>query len=202
MRYLGGHLGTAVTALVDGQLDPQSADRAWAHVHGCSLCTRQVEREGWVKRQLAAMSGEAPTVPPEGLVGSLYGLSAGPLPGSAQETSAAWSAVEEIERRERGRRRTGLAVVGAGSVSAAVLGFASLTGSTLGISGSPTTPSTPAVTRPSPALATSTAMLTSTAHVHGRLPRGVRGPVRATVDGGTAEPRGAGETGPPPDLQR
>ena len=30
-----GHLGTAASALVDGQLDEESADRAWDHVMVC-----------------------------------------------------------------------------------------------------------------------------------------------------------------------
>lgn len=203
MRYLGGHLGTSVSALVDGQLDPASAERAWAHVHGCSLCCGQVAREGWVKSQLAAMTGDAPTAPPAQLVGSLYDLPGGsrPFPGhaatpdratpdrAAPDPAAAWATVDAIERRERGRRRAGLALVGAGSVSVAVLGFASLTASPLGISGTPSAPTT-AVTRPgTPA---ESATIAPTARVHGRLPRG-------TYDRtGT----GAGDAAVPPELRR
>lgn len=186
MRYLGGHLGTSVSALVDGQLDPQSADRAWAHVHGCPSCAGRVKREGWVKRQLATISVEDRSDPPDQLVGSLYDLSsrhpAAPL--QLGDPSSAWAAVGEIERRERGRRRGGLAVVGAGSVSAAVLGFASLAGAPLGIAGTSSTPATTAVTRPSTPPTSSTAMISTTAHVHGRLPRS------------------ALETAGPSDLQR
>lgn len=159
MRYLGGHLGVTVSALVDGQLDPASADRAWAHVHGCGLCRRQVEREGWVKRQLATMTGEQG--PPPQLLGSLYGL--GAHGRSADEPSPdpalAWAAVEELERQGRGRRRVGIAAVGVGSVSAAVLGLATLTGSTLGIGSAPTA-------RPSQS---PTAFIAPVAEVHGRL---------------------------------
>lgn len=159
MRYLGGHLGTAVSALLDGQLDRASTERAWSHVQGCALCVRQLEHEGWVKRRLATISGVGDG-PPAQLLGSLYGLphgidrgGAGQDPwstvstgstgwGDADAEVAAWAAVGEIERRGRGRRRTGLALAGAGSVSVAVLGFASLGGATLGISGTPaeTTP--------------------------------------------------------------
>lgn len=160
MRYLGGHLGVTVSALVDGQLDPASAERAWAHVQGCGLCHRQVQREGWVKRQLAAMTGEQG--PPPQLLGSLYGLSAG-REGAVEEPSpdpaVAWAAVEELERQGRGRRRAGIALVGVGSVSAAVLGFATLTGSTLGIGEAPST----APSR------TPTAWIAPVAEVHGRL---------------------------------
>jgi hypothetical protein len=160
MRYLGGHLGITVSALVDGQLDPPSAERAWAHVHGCALCRRQVEREGWVKTQLAAMTGEQG--PPPQLLGALYGL------GSAQsapdeppaEEALAWAAVDEIERQGRGARRAGIALVGVGSVSAAVIGLATLTGSTLGIGRAPTTAPTQ----------TPTAQIAPVAEVQGRLP--------------------------------
>jgi hypothetical protein len=159
MRYLGGHLGVAVSALVDGQLDAASAERAWVHVHGCGTCRRQVEREGWVKTQLASMPGDEG--PPPQLLGSLYSLGRG---AEDPDPAVAWAAVEELERRGRGRRRTGIAVVGAGSVSAAVLGLASLTGSTLGIGGAATTaPSTAPTMAP-------TAVIAPVARVHGRLP--------------------------------
>ncbi len=130
---LGGHLGgPAVSALVDGQLDEESTERAWSHVMGCASCGRAVEREGWVKRQLAQMAGtRAEDDVPDRLLGSLYELD--PV---ESETRAAWAAVGELEERSRGRRRAGLAAVGVGSVSAAVLGFTALSGSTLGIGGS------------------------------------------------------------------
>jgi anti-sigma factor RsiW len=159
MRYLGGHLGVTVSALVDGQLDPPSAERAWAHVHGCPICRRQVEREGWVKTQLAAMTGEE-GLPPQ-LLGSLYGLGSAPA-DRGSDPAAAWAAVEAIERQGRGRRRTGLALAGAGSVSVAVLGLATLTGSPLGIGGGTTT-------SPSQAPAS---LIAPVARAHGRLPLG------------------------------
>ena len=188
MRYLGGHLGITVTALVDGQLDPASSERAWAHVHGCASCRRQVEREGWVKTQLAAMSGEQG--PPPQLLGSLYGLGAATGDPEA-DRAAAWAAVEEIERRGRGRRRAGLAVAGAGSVSAAVLGLASLTGATLGIGGAPASaPTTAPSTAP-------TAMIAPLARVHGRLPLETRQP---RSDRGVV--RGTRQGEGPADLQR
>jgi anti-sigma factor RsiW len=159
MRYLGGHLGIAVSALVDGQLDATAAERAWVHVHGCETCRRQVEREGWVKTQLASIPGDEG--PPQQLLGSLYSLGQS---ADAPDPAAAWAAVEELERRGRGRRRAGIALVGAGSVSAAVLGLASLTGSTLGIGGAP--PTAPAT---APSIAP-TAVVAPVARVHGRLP--------------------------------
>jgi hypothetical protein len=122
--HLGGHLGASVSALVDGQLDPQAEERAWAHVMECVSCREQVEREGWLKRRLAQI-GEAE--PPAQLVGSLFQLTA-----SAAEEAHAWATVEALEQRSRTRRRAGLVLVGAGSVSAAVLGIATLSGMPLG----------------------------------------------------------------------
>lgn len=145
---LGGHLsGPAVSALVDGQLDDESTERAWAHVVGCSGCGRAVEREGWVKRQLAEMAGSpAPDDElPAGLLGSLYDLDPVQL-----ETRQAWAAVGELEERGRGRRRAGIALVGGGAVSAAVLGFTALGGSPLGVGSVPSGPPPSALTRSTP----------------------------------------------------
>ncbi len=186
MRYLGGHLGITVSALLDGQLDAASAERAWAHVHGCEICYRQVEREGWVKTQLAAMTGDEG--PPPQLLGSLYGLGSmsrmdpalsrvDPSAQGAAEGAAAWAAVEDLERRGRGRRRAGIALAGAGSVSVALLGFASLTGTTLGIGGAPAATPTTALTgtgRPSTTPFTGfTMVIAPSAAAHGRLPSGL-----------------------------
>lgn len=185
MRYLGGHLGTAVTALVDGQLDPRSAERAWTHVHSCRACRDRVRHEGWVKRRLATINDDGD--PSDRLLGSLYGLSAAQLRDAAagqtaagQTTDAqmagveAWHAVGEIERSSRGRRRTGIALAGAGSLSVAMLGFATLSGTTLDIGGAPAGPPTSALTGPSRPAATSTPMATvgvaPVARVHGRIP--------------------------------
>jgi anti-sigma factor RsiW len=190
MRYLGGHLGTAVTALVDGQLDPRSAERAWTHVHGCRACSDRVRHEGWVKRRLATINDDGD--PSDRLLGSLYGLSAAQLRDAAAGQAAdaqmagveAWHAVGEIERSSRGRRRTGIALAGAGSLSVAMLGFATLSGTTLGIGGAPAGAPTSALTGPSRPAATSTPMATvevaPVARVHGSLP-GVEGAPRTEL---------------------
>ena len=188
MRYLGGHLGVTVSALVDGQLDPTSAERAWAHVQGCALCQRQVEREGWVKTQLAAMTGEQG--PPPQLLGSLYGLGAvdaAPVDEPSPDPALAWAAVEELEGQGRGLRRAGIALAGLGSVSAAVFGLATLTGSTLGIGGGTSSPVPTQVP---------TAQIAPVAEVHGLLPRER---LLHRVEGGAA--RRAGGEGPG-DLRR
>ena len=63
-RVVIGHLGSRVSALLDGQLSPAEAERAWAHVHACHACRDLVEREGWVKTRLAGLSfGRRPRRP-------------------------------------------------------------------------------------------------------------------------------------------
>lgn len=165
MRYLGGHLGSVASALVDGQLDPQAADRAWAHVHTCPSCRRAVEHEGWVKTRLSRIDGAPSTqTPPDRLVGSLVGL---PHASPEPDAEHAWATVDALERRGSGRRRAGIALVGAGSVSVAVLGFASLGGANLGIGGATTPPPSASLTRPA---APATVDVAPVAHVQGRLP--------------------------------
>jgi len=142
MFGLGGHLGSSVSALVDGQLDAATQERAWAHVSSCPACRGAVEREGWTKRQLTLMSGVSGGEPSARLLGSLFdldGAAGGAAAGGAAGDRAreSWAAVAELERQGRGRRRAGLAAVGVGSVSAAVLGLSTLSGAPLGIGGAP-----------------------------------------------------------------
>ena len=56
-----GHLGERVSALLDGQLSPAEAEKAWAHVHACHFCRDLVEREGWIKTRLAGLSAAPDT---------------------------------------------------------------------------------------------------------------------------------------------
>lgn len=144
-----GHLGDSVSALVDGQLDEETSERAWAHVMRCAGCRRLVEREGWAKTRLAQLSGRAAVDPPAHLIGSLYRLDGEPHDAD-RVIREAWAAVERIEERNRGRRRAGLALVGVGSVSAAVLGFSTMTGATLGIGNAPSGPPTTSLIRSTP----------------------------------------------------
>jgi anti-sigma factor RsiW len=112
-----GHLGTKVSALLDGRLSPDESERAWAHVHTCHACRDRVEREGWVKTSLAGLSfGSTPV--PDSLKGSLLGAGAA-LPSDAYLA----------EDRDHRRRQIGLVAIGGGAVGAAVvsvlaLGFA------------------------------------------------------------------------------
>lgn len=190
MWWLGGHLGAAVSALVDGQLDEESAERAWAHVAGCASCRRLVEREGWVKRRLAEMAGADPRTPqpPSGLLGSLYDLEPEPAAdaGLHPAAQASWAAVERLEQRHRPRRRAGLAVAGVGSVSAAVLGLGALGAAPLGIGGAPVQPPTSALTR-----ATPSGSPTTTTASGGAAPASVSASASAT-----SPPSGAPSAGP------
>lgn len=104
-----GHLGSRVSALLDGQLSPAEADRAWAHVHLCHVCRDAVEREGWVKTRLSTLGGAAA---PSHLKGSL--LSGGLVPPLPPEVD------------EPPRRRPGRVVVGGSAAGVAVLGVVAL----------------------------------------------------------------------------
>jgi hypothetical protein len=165
MWHLAGHLGSSVSALVDGQLDAASTERAWAHVLRCPSCRRLVEREGWVKRQLAQMSGNEPSAR---LLGSLFEVA--PPAGPSWEGLQAWGDVDALERKGRGRRRAGIALVGAGSVSAAVFGIATLGGAPLGIGGAPAGTPASSLTRPTHTTTVAPApMREPTARFTGRL---------------------------------
>ena len=66
-----GHLGTRASALLDGRVGADEADRLWEHVHGCHQCRDLVERLGAVKTRLGGL-GAAPTAgAPDHLKGAL-----------------------------------------------------------------------------------------------------------------------------------
>jgi hypothetical protein len=123
MRWFAGHLGPVVTPLLDGELEQAESERAWEHVLTCGECQSAVEREAWVKSRVAFL---APGEPPSSLVGSLSGLAADDWQDE-EAVRAAWTTVDAIEARHRARR-AGVAAVGAGGVSAAILGFAAFGG--------------------------------------------------------------------------
>jgi len=101
------HLGSRVGALVDGQLPSAQAERAWAHVHACAVCRAAVEREGWIKRELAGLSFSAPAAPPLRLA----------------PAGDPWATAPDAAPADpRQRRLAGLAALGAGSVGAAMFG--------------------------------------------------------------------------------
>ena len=109
-----GHLGSRVSALLDGQLPAAEAERAWAHVHACHACRDQVEREGWVKTQLAGLSFGRDAAP-DHLKGSLLGPHLGMPPGEAY-----------LALGGHRRRNAGLVAIGGGAVGAAVMGVLAL----------------------------------------------------------------------------
>ena len=112
-----GHLGDRASALLDGQLAPGEAERAWAHVHSCHHCRDLVEREGWVKTRLAGLSFDTACAP-SSLKGSLLSsLSAGLPPGDVYLTST------PTDPRPR---RVTLVALGGGAVGAAVMGVLAL----------------------------------------------------------------------------
>lgn len=108
----GTHLGTQVSALLDGQLTIEQADRAWRHVAGCEACRKAVRREDWVKRRLSGLAeGEPPFGPPVGLRAALSSLPAQPT------LDARWCP----PARRRGGTRLAVTAVGVGSLSAALI---------------------------------------------------------------------------------
>jgi hypothetical protein len=114
---LGGHLGTRVSALLDGQLTPADEDKAWEHVHSCHVCRDLVEREGWVKTRLSTLSfgsGCATDRASDRLKDALMGAQAGLTPGDALLAMSAKP------------RRGSLAAIGGGAAGAAVLGVLAL----------------------------------------------------------------------------
>lgn len=113
----GGHLGTWVSALLDGQLPVDDEERAWEHVHTCHLCRDLVEREGWVKTRLAGLSFGASTDVPGHLRGSLLDASMSLTPGEAYLVAG---------ERDPRAKRAGLVALGSGAAGAAVFGVLAL----------------------------------------------------------------------------
>lgn len=116
MTWLPGHLGTQVSALLDGQLSAEEEERAWDHVHVCHLCRDLVEREGWVKTRLAGLAWGAPAEVPGHLRGSLIGAP-DLTPGEAYLVG---------DGRDHRARRVGLVALGSGAAGAAVMGVLAL----------------------------------------------------------------------------
>jgi anti-sigma factor RsiW len=111
-----GHLGSRVSALLDGQLPREEEERAWSHVHTCHQCRDQVEREGWVKTRLAGLSfGE--TQVPGHLKGSLLGAMTGAQPPGDLILAAGTDARP---------RWAALSALGGGAGAAAVMGVLAL----------------------------------------------------------------------------
>jgi anti-sigma factor RsiW len=117
------HLGSRVSALLDGRLPAAEEERAWAHVHECNPCRDLVEREGWVKTRLAglSMADRSACEAPDRLKSSLLGC------GSALTPPQFPTSATTIRARHRS-----LVAIGGGAAGAAVFGVLAL-----GAAGSP-----------------------------------------------------------------
>lgn len=111
------HLGSRVSALLDGRLPAEEEERAWAHVHECHPCRDLVEREGWVKTRLAGLSlaDRMDYGAPDTLKDSLLASSA----VSAGRSALAGSPFATAPTGARHRHRS-LALIGGGAAGAAV----------------------------------------------------------------------------------
>jgi anti-sigma factor RsiW len=63
-----GHLGSSLSALVDGELDHEERERVFAHLAGCAECRMEAEGLRRLKRRLAALGD---VTPPEALLARL-----------------------------------------------------------------------------------------------------------------------------------
>lgn len=158
------HLGSRVSALVDGRLPAAEEERLWEHVHSCHPCRDLVEREGWVKTRLASLSFDGGGAPPE-LKDSLMSPSSALRP-------AAFATVSRPRHR-------GLAVIGGGAAGAAVVGVLAL-----GAAGNPQ------VERRAPVSDLNRPVTTSQADPQARPARRTRTPAPAA----TSSPRSADPT--------
>jgi hypothetical protein len=114
------HLGSRVSALLDGRLPPAEEERAWAHVHECHPCRDLVEREGWVKTRLAGLSfaDRSACEAPDRLKNSLLAASGC---GSALTPPQFPTSGASVRARHRS-----LVAIGGGAAGAAVVGVLAL----------------------------------------------------------------------------
>ncbi len=111
------HLGSRVSALLDGRLAPEEEERCWNHVQSCHACRDLVEQEGRVKTQLARLSMGSSTCSRDlksSLLGGCSSLAPQPFPTADH------------------RPRRGLVAIGGGAASACVVGVLAL-----GVAGAP-----------------------------------------------------------------
>ncbi len=82
------HLGSKVSALLDGRLPAAEEERCWAHVAVCPPCRDLVEREGWIKTRLAGLSFDsacASSAFKESLARASSSCAAAPVPAAGPE---------------------------------------------------------------------------------------------------------------------
>ncbi len=118
------HLGSRVSALLDGRLPAAEEERAWEHVHECHPCRDLVEREGWVKTRLAGLSfaDQSECEAPDRLKHSLLASSLGCDGGRWALSPARFPTASTSARSRRGS----LVAIGGGAVGAAVFGVLAL----------------------------------------------------------------------------
>jgi len=118
------HLGSRVSALLDGRLPADEEERAWSHVHECHPCRDLVEREGWVKTRLAGLSlaDRTDCGAPDRLKDSLL---ASCTRSAGQTSRLAPLPFATAPPGPRPRHRS-LVVIGGGAAGAAVVGVLAL----------------------------------------------------------------------------
>jgi hypothetical protein len=159
------HLGSRVSALLDGRLAPEEEERCWAHVHTCHSCRDLVEQEGWVKTQLAQLSF-GPSTASHDFKSSLVGRCSALAPGSS-------SPLTPPPFQTAGHRpRRGLVAIGGGAASACVVGVLAL-----GVAGTPRLEPRP----PATDLSRSVVPATPVANVDDRAVRGPVSPSRTPL---------------------
>lgn len=111
------HLGSRVSALLDGRLPAAEEERAWEHVHECNPCRDLVEREGWIKTRLAGLSfaDRSECEAPDRLKNTLLGC------GSAFSPQPFPTASTTVRARHRS-----LVAIGGSAAGAAVVGVLAL----------------------------------------------------------------------------
>ena len=124
------HLRDRVSALVDGELDPDARDRAIAHLMSCARCRAEVEEERLMKGRLGGLPASEPSAD---LLSALFSFPRHPAVSSPVLCPAA---------ADHGLR-AGFVLAGAGSISAAMFAVAYLLGGA-----EPAPPTAPPVTPP------------------------------------------------------
>ncbi|GEM_PF-5231142 len=112
--FLSGHLtGEQVTAYADGQIKASETERVTAHLQHCTQCANAVQREAWLKVRLSGLGGPMPVTP------KVVGL----LDFDDQRLESPIAPPPT-----RSKRRTTIALAGAGTVGAAVFGVMGVIG--------------------------------------------------------------------------